>query len=210
MTETDATSKLTGGPPRLPHPQPPRATVRGMRHLATALAVLALGACGAGSFGLGSSAAAGAGTHAVTAGPGPSIGGGDDRGIDPEDPITSGTDRANAATPNNAGRARTYPQGEFSDEQINSYGHAELPRGDGYYISIHKRWAILAGYTVEQATQRAKLTGFSGTIRVTEGDRFDPSCADGVVCAVFPAYWQGSSEQLILFVNRHMKISSPD
>ena len=173
-----------------------------------AMAALMLTACSAHSFSLGGGAS-------TTSGPGGSsssvpTAGGDNGLVEPDDPITAATDRVNAHTPNNAGRAKSYPQGDYNDVAY-SYGRPEAERGDGWFLELRTRYLILAGYPVEDATRRAKDAGFTGAIRVVPDDNFDAHCGAGTVCRIYPRLWQQpSTNQLTLYVNRSVEISKPD
>jgi len=73
------------------------------------------------------------------------------------------------------------------------------------------KWTRLVGYTVEEATKRAKAAEWDGTIEVHELSEFDPKCKDGLVCSLAPARWElRQDRKLTLYVNRKMTISTPD
>lgn len=174
-----------------------------------AIAALLLSACGAHSFSLGggTTTSSGSGSSGSSI---PTSGGGNTVLVEPDDGITAATDRVNASTPNNAGRARSYPQGDYKDASY-SYGKPEAQRGDGWFFEFRHRYLILAGYTVEEATRRAKDAGFAGPIHVIPDDNFDARCAAGTVCRIYPRLWQEfPNDQLTLYVNRSVQISSPD
>lgn len=187
---------------------------RGAQRVAAALAMLTLGACAAHSFSIGGGTSTGGGGASGPPSSSDSSGWVNHQGgevaIDSNDPVTSGTDRANASTPNNAGRAAHYPPGiDDSGTVSGAYGPPGARRGDGYFEENAQRWTILAGYTVDEATRRARATGFHGEIKVSPLLEFDTHCAEGTVCSVVPMRWQISNETLYLQVNRTVKISSP-
>jgi len=182
------------------------------RRVITALAMLTLGACAAHSFSTGNGAPAG------NAGSSPSHASSQDwsrpgaeaPGIDPTDPVTAATDRVNASTPNNAGRAKTYPDPADIDDN-DSYGPNGSPeRGDGYFVTFRRRYLILAGYTLDEATRRLKAAGFTGNLNVNPEDHFNPKCPANTVCRVYPGTWQNDLDgRLTLYINRSVEISSP-
>jgi hypothetical protein len=75
----------------------------------------------------------------------------------------------------------------------------------------HHKWTRLVGYTVEEATQRAKAAAWKGEIVVRQLDEFDPGCKEALVCSLAPARWEiGEGSTLTLYVNRKIAISTPD
>jgi hypothetical protein len=68
----------------------------------------------------------------------------------------------------------------------------------------------LVGYTVEEATKRARAVGFTGRIDVFE-DAYDASCKAGMVCHVKPDVWEWQlTATMTLYINRKMTISAPE
>jgi hypothetical protein len=178
-----------------------------------AIAMLTLGACGAHSFSVGGgpTASPGSSPAGYSSPTGQTPGGSDLVPIDPNDPITSVTDRVNASTPNNAGRANSYPKTNYHDDYL-SYGEPGAERGDGYYVRGQQRWLILAGYTPDEAIRRAKSAGYVGRINVTPfTDGYNAQCAAGTVCQVVPQDWQARQDgELDLYVNRSAQITAPE
>jgi hypothetical protein len=75
----------------------------------------------------------------------------------------------------------------------------------------HHKWTRLVGYTVEEATQRAKAAAWKGEVEVRQLSEFDPGCKDGMVCSLAPARWEiGEGHKLTLYVNRKIAIATPD
>jgi hypothetical protein len=73
------------------------------------------------------------------------------------------------------------------------------------------KWTRLVGYTVEEATQRAKAAAWKGEIVVRQLGEFDAKCKEGLVCSLAPARWEiGEGNTLTLYVNRKVTISTPD
>jgi len=75
----------------------------------------------------------------------------------------------------------------------------------------HHKWTRLVGYSVAEATQRAKAAGFEGTIEVHALTEYDAKCKEGMVCTFQPARWEiGASSTLTLYTNHKVSISTPD
>jgi hypothetical protein len=73
------------------------------------------------------------------------------------------------------------------------------------------KWTRLVGYSVEEATQRAKAAAWKGEIVVDQLSEFDASCKEGVVCSLAPARWEiGEGHKLTLYVKRKIAISIPE
>lgn len=168
-----------------------------------------LAACGAGSFSVGGARTAGVST---TGGGSVAIAGTGHVGslvpIDETDPVTAGTIAANR---NYTGPAEFPPGTDSSDGYGQTYGPPGARRGPGYYEENGQRWTILAGFTVEEATRRARATGFEGQIEVGHLSEFRSNCKLGTVCGVTPQRWQLNIENsLTLWVNPELGISRPE
>ena len=75
----------------------------------------------------------------------------------------------------------------------------------------HHKWTRLVGYTVEEATQRARAAAWKGEIEVQQLSEFDAACKGGLVCSLAPARWEiGEGHKLTLFVNRKIAITTPE
>jgi hypothetical protein len=73
------------------------------------------------------------------------------------------------------------------------------------------RWTRLVGYSIAEATRRARAAGYSGEIKVEELEQFDASCKDGTVCTFIPSRWElDLDDVLYLKVNRKVTIANPD
>jgi hypothetical protein len=73
------------------------------------------------------------------------------------------------------------------------------------------KWTRLVGYTVEEATRRARAAGWENKIEVRPLTEYDARCKDGMVCTFQPARWEiGDGSALTLYVNHKMAISTPD
>lgn len=181
------------------------------RRAMTATAMLTLGACAAHSFSTGHAAPAGTGgsSPAHASSQDWSRPGAETPGIDPNAPITAATDRVNASMPSHPDRARPYPVPDVTDD-VQSYGQADAPRGDGFFVSVRNRYLILAGYTVEDAQWRLKAAGFTGILNINPEDNYNPKCPANTVCRAVPGMWQDDLEgRLTLYINRSVEISSP-
>lgn len=68
----------------------------------------------------------------------------------------------------------------------------------------------LVGYSVEEATRRARSAGYTGNVDVRSCTTCGPSCKLDTVCRVSPDRWELNQEMLILFVARAATITLPD
>jgi PASTA domain len=74
-----------------------------------------------------------------------------------------------------------------------------------------ERGTPLVGYTVAEATQRARAAGLRGTISVSQLSEFDARCAAGTVCSITPLRWEiDPTIDLTLYVNRKLTIHTPE
>ena len=176
---------------------------------------IVLAACGAGSFTVGSAHTASA--SAAGGAPGTSVGVpssssaghvGSEAPIDDTDPVTAGTIAANRSY---TGPAEFPPGTDGPGSYSQAYGPPGARRGPGYYEDNGQKWTILAGFTVEEATRRARATGFDGEIETKQVSDYRADCKLGTVCGVTPLRWQLNIEHtLTLWVNPKLKISSPE
>ena len=67
----------------------------------------------------------------------------------------------------------------------------------------------LAGYSVEEATRRARARGFHGRIEISHLTEFDPACKPATVCGVIPWYWEADPPILTLYINHEITITPP-
>lgn len=75
----------------------------------------------------------------------------------------------------------------------------------------HHKWTRLVGYSVDEASRRAKSAGWEGKVEVRPLREYDARCKDGMVCTFDPARWEiGEGSTLVLYVNHKMTISTPD
>jgi hypothetical protein len=73
------------------------------------------------------------------------------------------------------------------------------------------KWTRLVGYSVEEASKRAKAAGWDGKIEVHPLREYDAKCKEGMVCTLDPARWEiGAGSSLTLYVNHKVTISTPD
>jgi hypothetical protein len=73
------------------------------------------------------------------------------------------------------------------------------------------KWTRLVGYTVAEATQRAKAAGYEGKVEARPLTEYDAKCKEGMVCTFQPARWEiGEGATLTLYVNHKVSISTPD
>jgi hypothetical protein len=173
------------------------------------LAALWLAGCGAHAFTLGAgtstSSSASTGTSTST-GSGPSS--------DPSAGATSpqpwartqiGCDKPLVTDPG-------YMPGTDCDaSDASAYGPPGAVRGPGYFMHAGRRWTILAGTPVEEATRRARAAGFDGRIEVAHLDAYRADCKADTVCLVTPRLWEvAPGETLRLWVNHTVTISAPE
>lgn len=171
---------------------------------------MVLAACGTGSFTVGGGRAATTTTGASAGLRSSSSAGrvGSEVPIDDTDPVTAGTIAANR---NYTGPAEFPPGTDGSGSYSQTYGPPGARRGPGYYEENGQKWTILAGFTIEEATRRARATGFDGEIEVRHVSEYRSDCKLGTVCGVTPLRWQLNIEHsLTLWVNPKLGISSPE
>lgn len=69
----------------------------------------------------------------------------------------------------------------------------------------------LIGYSVAEATKRARGAGFTGKIEVANLAEHDAGCKADTVCSVTPKRWEfNQGETLTLWINRKVTISVPE
>ncbi len=67
----------------------------------------------------------------------------------------------------------------------------------------------LTGYSVEEATRRARAKGFHGSIEIVPLAQFDEACKPATVCAIRPWYWEHNNTELTLYINREPTTTPP-
>jgi hypothetical protein len=73
------------------------------------------------------------------------------------------------------------------------------------------KWTRLVGYTIDEATKRAKAAGWEGKVEVRQLREYDAKCKEGLVCTFEPARWEiGQGSTLTLYRNHKVEISTPD
>ena len=71
--------------------------------------------------------------------------------------------------------------------------------------------AALVGYTVEEATRRAREKGYTGNIEVYFAREFVAGCNPGTVCGVTPRLFEMLPGRVLTFyLNRELNIKTPD
>ena len=70
---------------------------------------------------------------------------------------------------------------------------------------------MVTGMTIEEATKKAKASGFTGEVKVSELYEFDKDCKAGTVCRFEPRrYYLNQDRTLTLYINRKLSISAPE
>jgi beta-lactam-binding protein with PASTA domain len=70
---------------------------------------------------------------------------------------------------------------------------------------------MVTGMTIDEATKKAKASGFTGEVKVAELYEFDKDCKAGTVCRFEPRrYYLNQDRTLTLFINRKLAISAPE
>lgn len=127
---------------------------------------------------------------------------------------TSAGPHTEVASAESAGTGASGAPPYFDDDEDafgQAYGPRGAVRGDGWYVESDHRWTILAGYSVEEATRRAKAAGFTGRIEIRERTRYQAGCELGAVCWVTPRRWELDQDRVMtLWVNKALEISAPE
>jgi hypothetical protein len=119
--------------------------------------------------------------------------------------------RATGAANEVANRATGDATGAVMEsDAANGDGTVRTCSGETAKENCH-HFTVLVGYSIAQATERARGAGFTGKIEVGNLADHDAACKDGAVCSVTPLRWEfGQGETLTLWVNRKVAISVPE